>query len=237
MASRTRSSAISPSSSGRPTSGALADDCTLDTASIEDTYAKHAASRLENWRPYSNSNPSPMPANEQLGWHSVQSETLSQTLGSERGSNRQSALENFTGPIRGARTYYERTTQPEMLSRVEKQLDAEIRRVYAALVKLERECIFIQESQSESNAELSGSQWQKHILLHEDLLNRHFDILFVFLKSQHPSASLLLKEFGDKNFMPARMWRHGIHTFLEVLRQKYPETVEYILRFSALPTP
>jgi hypothetical protein len=67
--------------------------------------------------------------------------------------------------------------------------------------------------------------------LHEDLLNKHFDILFVFLKSQHPSASLVLKEFGDKNFMPSRMWRHGIHTFLEVLRQKYLETVEYILRF------
>jgi hypothetical protein len=84
-----------------------------------------------------------MPANEQLGWHSVQSETLWQKLGSERGSNQQSALENFTAPIRGARTYYERATQPKMLSCVEKQLDAEIRRVYTALVKLERECIFV----------------------------------------------------------------------------------------------
>jgi hypothetical protein len=31
--------------------------------------------------------------------------------------------------------------------------------------------------------------------------------------------------------MPARMWRHGIHSFLELLRHRLPRTSEYILSF------
>jgi hypothetical protein len=31
--------------------------------------------------------------------------------------------------------------------------------------------------------------------------------------------------------MPARIWRHGIHAFLEVLRQRLPESQEHMLAF------
>lgn len=31
--------------------------------------------------------------------------------------------------------------------------------------------------------------------------------------------------------MPARMWRHGIHAFLEVLRHRLPESLEHMLAF------
>lgn len=31
--------------------------------------------------------------------------------------------------------------------------------------------------------------------------------------------------------MPARMWRHGIHAFLEVLRHRLPDSLEHMLAF------
>lgn len=31
--------------------------------------------------------------------------------------------------------------------------------------------------------------------------------------------------------MPARMWRHGIHAFLEVLRHRLPGSIVYMLAF------
>ena len=31
--------------------------------------------------------------------------------------------------------------------------------------------------------------------------------------------------------MPARMWRHGIHSFLELLRQRLLHSLEYMLTF------
>ena len=34
--------------------------------------------------------------------------------------------------------------------------------------------------------------------------------------------------------MPARMWRHGIHSFLELLRHRLPESLEHMLSFVCL---
>ena len=31
--------------------------------------------------------------------------------------------------------------------------------------------------------------------------------------------------------MPARMWRHGIHSFLELLRNRLPDSLEHMLSF------
>lgn len=31
--------------------------------------------------------------------------------------------------------------------------------------------------------------------------------------------------------MPARMWKHGIHSFLELLRHRLPDSTEYMLAF------
>src|SRR5436305_9906371 len=60
---------------------------------------------------------------------------------------------------------------------------------------------------------LSNEQWQALIALHWTLLHEHHDI---FLESQHPSASPALHRLAAKYAMPARMWRHGIHNFLEL---------------------
>ena len=52
-----------------------------------------------------------------------------------------------------------------------------------------------------------------------------------FLASQHPTASAFLRRLANKYAMPARMWRHGIHAFLELLRQQLPSSLDHMLTF------
>ncbi|KAF2433994.1 hypothetical protein EJ08DRAFT_582769 [Tothia fuscella] len=59
-------------------------------------------------------------------------------------------------------------------------------------------------------------------------LHEHHDF---FLASQHPSASPALRRLATKYTMPARMWKHGIHSFLELLRYRLPESLEFMISF------
>ena len=110
----------------------------------------------------------------------------------------------------------------------EDQLVNEVRGIYAGLVMVEKKCIEIDKQQSESPHELSHLQWQALIALHRTLLHEHHDF---FLASQHPSASPVLKRLSEKYAMPARMWRYGIHSFLELLRHRLPGSLEHTLTF------
>ncbi|OQD73360.1 hypothetical protein PENDEC_c015G02968 [Penicillium decumbens] len=288
MANRVCSSASPPLSSGRPTSGVLADDCTLDTVSSQGArvskYSRGSRSRTERFRrressrtlrshrlstsqqlanyadvtglasekpiatsfslakdpTYSNDdvsarpelrrvhsdpNAPPRPVDEKLGGGgSMQLEDLPQRLG------RQSLGEQPTlKPTSSTGTEYQGMfKQPETNPITEEQLINEVRGIYAGLVMVEKKCVEIVKQQMESDAELSGSQWQALISLHRTLLYEHHDF---FLASQHPSASLVLKRLAEKYAMPARMWRYGIHSFLELLRQKLPESLDYMLNF------
>ena len=51
------------------------------------------------------------------------------------------------------------------------------------------------------------------------------------MATQHPSATATLRGLPIKYSMPARMWKHGIHAFLEVLRHRRPESQDYMLSF------
>ncbi|KAK1658554.1 hypothetical protein BDP55DRAFT_506504, partial [Colletotrichum godetiae] len=85
---------------------------------------------------------------------------------------------------------------------------------------VESKCIEVDNAQSsnnQTNPKLNNEQWQALIALHRTLLHEHHDF---FLASQHPSASPALRRLASKYAMPARMWRHGIHSFLEVLRHR-----------------
>ncbi|KAI8665243.1 EST1-DNA-bind domain-containing protein [Fusarium sp. Ph1] len=104
------------------------------------------------------------------------------------------------------------------------QLVAEVKGIYARLVMVETKCIEVDNVQSpntETNttSKLNNEQWQALIALHRTLLHEHHDF---FLASQHPSASPALRSLASKYAMPARMWRHGIHSFLELLRHRLP---------------
>ncbi|OBS15857.1 hypothetical protein FPOA_13372, partial [Fusarium poae] len=111
------------------------------------------------------------------------------------------------------------------------QLVAEVKGIYAGLVMVETKCIEVDNAQSsntDANAKLNNEQWQALIALHRTLLHEHHDFL---LASQHPSASPALRRLPSKYVMPARMWRHGIHSFLELLRQRLPASLEHMLNF------
>ena len=126
--------------------------------------------------------------------------------------------------------------QPETRPISHEQLVVEVKGIYAGLVMVEAKCIDIDDKQSlaalekdpSKQTKLKPEQWQALIALHKTLLHEHHDF---FLASQHPSASPALSRLAAKYSMPARMWRHGIHAFLEVLRHRLPESLDHMLAF------
>lgn len=81
---------------------------------------------------------------------------------------------------------------------------------------------------------LNGEQWMALFALHRTYLHEQHDF---FSASQHPSASPALRRLASKYAMPERMWRHGIHSFLEILRFQLPdceETTWYFIHLSYL---
>lgn len=119
--------------------------------------------------------------------------------------------------------------QPETKPISQEQLIAEVKGIYAGLVMVESKCIEVDNAQSSNkDSKLNNDQWQALIALHRTLLHEHHDF---FLASQHPSASLALRRLASKYAMPARMWRHGIHSFLELLRHRLPAAREHMLTF------
>lgn len=118
--------------------------------------------------------------------------------------------------------------QPETHPITEEQLVNEVRAIYAGLVMVEKKCIEIVKQQNENPGELTVLQWQALTALHRTLLHEHFDF---FLASNHPAASDALKGLAKAYSMPARMWRYGIHSFLELLRKKLPLSLDHMLTF------
>ena len=130
----------------------------------------------------------------------------------------------------------EELLQPDTRTISHEQLVVEVKGIYAGLVMVEAKCIDIDRMQSIATPQndptertsLRNDQWQSLIALHKQLLHEHHDF---FLASQHPSASPALSRLAAKYSMPARMWRHGIRAFLEVLRHRLPESLEHMLAF------
>ena len=126
--------------------------------------------------------------------------------------------------------------QPETKPISHDQLVVEVKGIYAGLVMVEAKCIEVDERQKlwaqdkdyASRNPVTADQWKSLIALHKQLLHEHHDF---FLASQHPSASNNLSRLAAKYIMPARMWRHGIHGFLEVLRHRLPGSLEHMLAF------
>ncbi|KAE8354839.1 hypothetical protein BDV28DRAFT_130260 [Aspergillus coremiiformis] len=118
--------------------------------------------------------------------------------------------------------------QPETHPITEDQLANEVRGIYAGLVMVEKKCIDIVKQQFVQESDLSHQQWQALIALHRTLLQEHHDF---FMASQHPSANLALKKSSEKYNVPARMWRYGIQTFLELLHRRLPGSLEHMLTF------
>ncbi|KAK2061344.1 hypothetical protein LY76DRAFT_469970, partial [Colletotrichum caudatum] len=83
---------------------------------------------------------------------------------------------------------------------------------------VENKCIEVDSAHSsakDTNPTLDNSEWQKLITLHGLSLFEH---LVFFQALQHPSASEALRRLASEYAMPERMWEHGIHAFLKLLR-------------------
>ena len=118
--------------------------------------------------------------------------------------------------------------EPQTRPITQDQLVNEVKGIYAGLVMVEKKCVEITQQRAKSTNKLSDDQWQALIALHRTLLHEHHDF---FLASQHPTASPALKRLANKYAMPARMWRHGIHSFLELLRHQLPDSLDHMLAF------
>jgi len=124
---------------------------------------------------------------------------------------------------------YDIALQPETRPISPEQLAAEVRGIYAGLVMVEAKCIGVdQRLASLTQSKLSNQQWQALTTLHRTLLHEHHDFL---LASQHPSADPALRRLALEYDIPARMWHHGVHSFLEVLRHHLPASLDFMLAF------
>jgi hypothetical protein len=132
-------------------------------------------------------------------------------------------------PLRGRQRWAGITLQLELSPISQEQLAAEVKGIYAGLVMVETKCINIDaQKASQSHEELSTEQWQAFVALHRTLLYEHHEFL---MATQYPSANPALIGLAQKYSMPARMWKHGIQAFLEVLRHRRPNSQEYMLAF------
>lgn len=118
--------------------------------------------------------------------------------------------------------------QPETRQIAEDQLIVEVQGIYSGLVVVEKKCVEIDMQQLNSRTELNNDQWKALIAIHRTLLHEHHDF---FLASQHPSATERLRKLAMEYGMPARMWRHGVHSFLELLRHRLPGSLEHMISF------
>ncbi|KAH7336159.1 hypothetical protein BKA65DRAFT_552822 [Rhexocercosporidium sp. MPI-PUGE-AT-0058] len=154
------------------------------------------------------------------------------TLEADRRRKRQKTQEPEAPPPRREKATYDMIGQTE-LPVSQEQLVAEVKGIYAGLVMAEAKCIEADRKtdvvpSSESQDTLNNDQWKALIALHRCLLHEHYDF---FLASQHPSASPALQRLASKYAMPARLWRHGIYSFLELLRHRLPHSLDHMLAF------
>ena len=144
------------------------------------------------------------------------------------GQPHQSQPLGFSGPSK-----WKIPLQPDLPSPLEEQLVKEARGIYAGLVMVERKCIAIDQQQIKKHedgepAQLKKKQWQALVAMHRTLLQEHYDF---FLATLCPSASSSLRYLPQKYAMPARMLKHGIYSFLEILGRRLPDSLEHLLSF------
>lgn len=205
----------------------------FSAAARESNYApRHGDGRPDLRRYHSYPNVPSIPPARETGKDGssmeIQVPPAAQSTERETSHNQPCASTDFAGTQTQGTGHHKMFKQPETNPITEEQLISSVRGIYAGLVMVEKKCIEVDKQQSESKAELSQAQWQALISLHRTLLHEHHDF---FLASQHPSASPVLKRLAEEYAMPARMWHHGIHSFLELLRQRLPDSLDHMLNF------
>ncbi|RPA72632.1 hypothetical protein BJ508DRAFT_183341, partial [Ascobolus immersus RN42] len=113
------------------------------------------------------------------------------------------------------------------------QLIREAKSIYAAMLMVENKCNEV-DRQEDAKVRagdiqhIPATRYKELVVLHRTLLYEQYDF---FLACSHPAATPQLKLLPHKYGMPGRIWKSGIHTFLEVLRHHLPESLEHMLTF------
>ncbi|KAH6667759.1 hypothetical protein B0J14DRAFT_547891 [Halenospora varia] len=167
--------------------------------------------------------------------HVIPPKTTRKSFSSSSQTAKASLIARSRHPNQVTKEDFDIMLQPETRPISQEQLVAEVKGIYAGLVMVEAKCIEVDNKQAAlahadggNPPKLNNEQWQALIALHRTLLHEHHDF---FLASQHPSASPALRRLASKYAMPARMWRHGIHSFLELLRHCLPASLDHMLAF------
>jgi hypothetical protein len=106
--------------------------------------------------------------------------------------------------------------------------------LFAALVLVERRCVAAQLQCSKlvdddgKTIILPAETWRSLISLHKAYFAELYDYL---LASHHPDAKPSLRQKAADNNIPFRLWKVGIHSFLELFRSRLPDSLEYFLQF------
>ena len=111
------------------------------------------------------------------------------------------------------------------------QLKIEIQKIFKDLTKCEAQCMQYVDQANNLQTPLSDKQKQTLIAYHRTLLYDHHDFL---MATQHPVATPELRGLAAKEKMPARLWKHGVHNFLELLRRRRSEAQDYMMQFLIL---
>lgn len=116
--------------------------------------------------------------------------------------------------------------QLDVRSVTHEQLLAEADGIYAGLNMVENKCMGVETTLGIDS--LNGEQWQALVALYRTLLNEHHDF---FLATQHPSGSSALKKLAKTYNMPARMWRHAIQAFLDIMYKRLNQSQVFMEHF------
>jgi len=182
---------------------------------------KSRSSKTESEQRFRNQKKSPRRKN-----HSHRKGAIGSTAGTqvEHGSDARSNTSDLT-PADDTNTilYIKQPPVPEP------QLIQEIKSVYAGLLLLETKCIQVDQQvalQYQGNERtITPVYWKALSEIHRKLLNEHVDM---FLCSQHPSGGPALKRLIERYNIAARLWKHGIESYVELLRRALPESLDFL---------
>lgn len=105
--------------------------------------------------------------------------------------------------------------------------------IYAGMVEVEKMCnevdrIEYAKVQAGNIQHIPRERYNQLVSLHQTLLYDQYDFFF---SCSHPDATPQLRQLPHKYGMRERIWKSGIHTFLEVLRHHLPESSEHMSTF------
>ena len=149
--------------------------------------------------------------------------------------------ENTQGSVRGQENTLvedEKYPEPEILLQPDihpvgyEEIADIVESIYSGLITVEEECIDVQkrllEAVKKEKIQIKDSQWQSLIAQHKQLLHEQYDFL---VATSHPSGRLQLSSLPREYSMHKRIWSHGVHDFLEILKHQLPESKEHMITF------